>query len=312
MVALMRGLVRRGSARLACARPAVVGRSLRHAPCTHGLLLASRRDRSATEDGGRSLPCRSASTAPHAHIVDANARRSHAPTKCADLSHRQGIAPSLLGLLAALASNPLGCLKASGGRRNARTGPPRSFLPIAALHVPRRAGAETPADPSRTNALTGRSRCVDPHVSASSEVERAKARRTQPTHATTRHHTKSLRALRGSATPAAPGPTRPKKISYTSPRECKPSHGPRLVPLFFFGRVVLQCAPLRTLVRAVRVDRIAGGPRKGSALRSTQVQGASAALRTTLTTLRGDAPNEVGATLTSQHPRDPLIGKRTT
>jgi hypothetical protein len=67
MVALMRGLVRRGSARLACARPAVGVRSLRHAPCTHGLLLASLRGRSTAEDVGCSLPCRSASTAPHMH-----------------------------------------------------------------------------------------------------------------------------------------------------------------------------------------------------------------------------------------------------
>ncbi len=39
------GPSRRGSARLACARPAVGVRSLRHAPCTHGLLLASLRGR---------------------------------------------------------------------------------------------------------------------------------------------------------------------------------------------------------------------------------------------------------------------------
>lgn len=39
------GHARRGSARLACARPAVGVRSLRHAPCIHGLLLASLRGR---------------------------------------------------------------------------------------------------------------------------------------------------------------------------------------------------------------------------------------------------------------------------
>ena len=60
----------RGSARLACARPAVGVRSLRHAPCTHGLLLASLRGRSTAEDVGCSLSCRSASTAPHMHHAD--------------------------------------------------------------------------------------------------------------------------------------------------------------------------------------------------------------------------------------------------
>lgn len=43
-------------------------------------------------------------------------------------------------LLAALASNPLGCPKASGGRRNARTGLPLSFLRWQASCAPRRPG----------------------------------------------------------------------------------------------------------------------------------------------------------------------------
>ena len=77
-----------------------------------------------------------------AHAPRGRAAKPIASTSCIDLSHRQGIAPSLLGLPRPLASSPLGCSRASGGRRSARTGPPRSFLPIAALTVPRRAGAE--------------------------------------------------------------------------------------------------------------------------------------------------------------------------
>lgn len=54
---------------LARARPSSAVRSVTPL-ATHGLLLASLRDRSATEDGGRSLSCRSASTAPHMHHAD--------------------------------------------------------------------------------------------------------------------------------------------------------------------------------------------------------------------------------------------------
>ena len=125
----------RGSARLACARPAVGVRSLRHAPCTHGLLLASLRGRSTAEDAGCSLPCRSASTAPHMHHAAAPQMQAR-PRRASTHRARQGIAPSLLGLPRPLASSPLGCSRASGGRRSARTGPsplvPRSTGPRCA------------------------------------------------------------------------------------------------------------------------------------------------------------------------------------
>ena len=147
----------RGSARLACARPAFVGRSLRHAPCIHGLLLASLRARSATEDVGCSLPCRSASNRP-AHAPRGRAAKPIASTSCIDPTHRQGIAPSLLGLLAALASNPLGCLKASGGRRIARTGPSLVVPPATGPPVPRESrGRNTMRSPGEVGAPVHRS-----------------------------------------------------------------------------------------------------------------------------------------------------------
>ncbi len=107
----------RGSARLACARPAFVGRSLRHAPCI---------PRAVARLTPRSFRHRRRWTFTLLSIGQHSP--AHAPSReeagsCIHPTHRQGIAPSLLGLLAALASNPLGCLKASGGRRIARTGP---------------------------------------------------------------------------------------------------------------------------------------------------------------------------------------------
>jgi hypothetical protein len=70
------GPSRRGSARLACARPAVGVRSLRHAPCTHGPALASLRGRSSLVDRP--------AAGPHMHHAAASAVRRNASTSCID------------------------------------------------------------------------------------------------------------------------------------------------------------------------------------------------------------------------------------
>jgi hypothetical protein len=71
-----------------------------------------------------------------AHAPRGRASNAGASTSCIDPTHRQGIAPSLLGTPRPLASSPLGCRRASGGRRSARTGTsplvPRSTVPRCA------------------------------------------------------------------------------------------------------------------------------------------------------------------------------------
>lgn len=143
------GLSVGGHAALACARPAVVGRSLRHAPCTHGLLLVRLM---AHQHSPARASRRRPHTNPHAHAM-------HRPDAQGKGSRRRSS-----DLLAALASNPLGCLKASGGRRNARTGLPLSFLRWQASCAPQGRGRNTPThqaqpvprtwrdDPGRLNA----------------------------------------------------------------------------------------------------------------------------------------------------------------
>lgn len=123
------GLSVGGHAALACARPAVVGRSLRHAPCTHGLLLVRLM-------AHQHSPARASRGRPH---TNPRAHAMHRPDAQGKGSRRRSS-----DLLAALASNPLGCLKASGGRRNARTGLPLSFLRWQASCAPQGRGRNTP------------------------------------------------------------------------------------------------------------------------------------------------------------------------
>ena len=126
---------------LARARPSASVRD-RHAPCTHGLLLASLRGHSTAEDVGCSFPCRSASNRP-AHAPRGRAAKPIASTSCIDPPRRQGIAPSLLGHLAPRAATPAvvaqGPAAAAVTRALARLW---SFLPLPALVVPRKAGAK--------------------------------------------------------------------------------------------------------------------------------------------------------------------------
>lgn len=101
---------------------------------------------------------------------------------------------------------------------------------------------------------------------------------------------------RGSATPVTPGPTRPNNT--------RPNAPPVVVP---HGRV--QCAPRPTLVRSASVQRIEPAQRKG--WRSDRPKCKPPAQHSEQPSILsgGRAPNEVGATLTGQRPRDRLIMK---
>jgi len=129
----------------------------RHTTCKPWPVLTSLRDRSARPPyGGRTFTLLSIGQHRPAH-APRGSLRSAAPTSCIHPTRR---ASRCADRSSVEASHPGRSAEEAaprpwGGRRSARTGPPRSFLPIAALPVPAGPGRNaTPARASRTNAPT--------------------------------------------------------------------------------------------------------------------------------------------------------------
>lgn len=184
-----------------------------------------------------------------AHAPRGRASNAVASTSCIDPTHRQGIAPSLLGLLAAPRSPPLAGLRRGGGRRIARTGPSlvapiKIGAPATGPPVPRRAGAEI--RPHTKPALSG----------AEGPLEEAHAPSTRPW------------PVECTGQPTQPSNTRPSRHTPGVPHVAVP-HGS-----------LMRCDP-----KGQRIQEAACRPIESNAPGSSDqpaVQAASAALRSTV------------------------------
>ena len=146
------------SAALVCARPAF-GSPFAIVTPLAPMGVAHLTPRSAPPSAVRRTDVRSLvdrSATPRTCTTRPAARRCR-PHRASSPPHRQGIAPIAPRSKPRTQGGPLqeAAPRPWGGRRSARTGPPRSFLPIAALLVPAGPGRNaTPARASRTNAPT--------------------------------------------------------------------------------------------------------------------------------------------------------------
>ena len=174
----------------------------------------------------------------------------------------------------------------AGLPKGQRRPPYRAHWPVSGRSSRYRASCAPREPGQKYNALTGRSRCASPQVSASSEVERAKARRTQPTHATAR------RAYAPCGGLPPPPPLAPHARKKPGPARTNAPPHRRWQGRTSSGRVVLQCAPLRTLVQAVRAaHRKRSAQRVGAPINPSASRADSATNE--VDTLRGDAPGQL-------------------